>query len=130
MKPTQIKMIQARSKRLAVRIINPQYAGDPFVMIVGSRSNSTLNHIVTVKFERGGGINARCTCPWAEHGGMACSHVIAALSRLAARKHRALSFWLTPEDARRQKQMLFRLSSGPGENVWITSRRPAAHRAA
>jgi hypothetical protein len=129
MRPTQIKMIQARSKRLTVRIIDPQYAGDPFVMIVGSHSNPTLNRIVTVKFERSGRINARCTCQWAAHGGVACCHVIAALSRLATRKHRALSFWLTPEDAHRQKQMLFRLSSGPGENIWITSRCPAMHRA-
>ncbi len=127
MKPVHIKELQAKSRRLMVRVIDPQYVGDPYVVIVASRSNPVFNQVVTVKFEDDGRIRARCTCPWAEHGGIACCHVIAALSKLAARKSRSLSFWLTPEEARRQKQIAFQLNSSVGESVWITSRRPHVH---
>jgi uncharacterized Zn finger protein len=109
-----------------VRIIRPEQPGDAYVAVVGSNSSSALNRVVTIKFNRNGTIQARCTCRWAEFGGIACCHVIAALSRLAERKSRKLSFWLTPEEAHRQKQSLFRLTSGQrNDNVWITSRRAA-----
>jgi uncharacterized Zn finger protein len=94
-------------------------------MVVNSGTNPYLSRVVTIKFGRDGTISARCTCQWAQHGGMGCTHVIAALSKLAARKKRALSFWLTPEEAQRQKQHLLRLSDGRTENIWITSRQPA-----
>jgi hypothetical protein len=124
MKPKKIKELQARSKRLSVRIFDPINPGDPYAMIVSSGTWRTLNRIVTVKFEDDGTINARCTCRWAQFGGTACSHVIAALQKLAERKQRKLSFWLTAEEAYRQKQALFRLKNGNDE-IWITSRSPA-----
>lgn len=125
MRPKKIKDLQARSKKLMVRIMDPIEPGDPYVMVVNSGTNPYLSRVVTIKFGRDGTISARCTCQWAQHGGMGCTHVIAALSKLAARKKRALSFWLTPEEARRQKQHLLRLSDGRTENIWITSREPA-----
>jgi uncharacterized Zn finger protein len=123
MKPRKIKDLQARSKELAVRVIDPVYPGDPYIMVVNSGTRTTLNRIVSVKFERDGTINARCTCRWAQFGGAACTHVIASLQKLAERKKRKLSFWLTSEEAHRQKQSLFRLRNG-GDDIWITSRRP------
>ena len=125
MRPKKIKDLQARSKKLLVRVIDPEVPGDPYIMVVTSATNRYLSRIVAVKFGRDGTISARCTCQWAQHGGLGCTHVIAALSKLAARKKRALSFWLTPEDAHRQKQHLFRLGDGTAENIWITSRQPA-----
>ncbi len=125
MKPTRIKELQARSKHLLVRVIDPVAPGEPYVLIVNSGTTTTLNRVVTVKFERNGSITARCTCKWAEHGGVACTHVIAALNKLAERKDRALSFWLNQEDAHRQKRGVFRLTGERiGDQVWITSRRP------
>ncbi len=124
MKPKKIKELQARSKKLSVRVFDPVHPGDPYAMIVSSGTWRTLNRIVTVKFKPDGTINTRCTCRWAQYGGAACTHVLAALQKLAERKQRKLSFWLTAEEAYRQKQSLFRLSNGSDE-IWVTSRRPA-----
>jgi hypothetical protein len=122
MKPTQIKALQGRAKNLDARILSPQRVGDPFVAIVSSGSASTLNRVVTIRFSQSGDIHARCTCRWAQHGGMACSHVIAALTKLAERKGRKLSFWLTPEDAARQKQRVFELRGDYLDRIYVTSR--------
>lgn len=124
MKPTQLKEIREKSKRLSVRLLRPARRGDPFTAIVGSSSTATFNHFVTVKFLRDGTIEARCTCPWAEHGGMACCHVMATLSKLAEIKQRVLSFWPTQEEAARQKRSVFYLANTASqEKIWITSRR-------
>jgi hypothetical protein len=126
MKPTQLKALQAKSRKLVVRVVRYIDEDNSFIVVVGSNSVSVLNRIVTVRFNRNGTIHARCTCAWAEHGGVACSHVIAALSKLAARKHRALRFWSSPEEAQRQKHTVFRLAGIQGnENIWITSRNVA-----
>ena len=124
MRPKRIKFLQTRSKDLPTVVIDPVEKGDPYVVVVGSRTNRYLNRVVTVKFEPDGTVNARCTCQWAHFGGTGCVHVIAALQKLASRKQRTLSFWLSPEEARRQKQHLIKLR-GVGEDIWITSRRPA-----
>jgi hypothetical protein len=123
-RPVNIKDLQARSKGLPVRVFDPAWPGDPYTAIVESNSNPALNQIVTIRFGHDGHIQARCTCTWAQYGGVACAHVLAALNRLAGRKRRALSFWLTPEEAQRQKQKVLRLSSAEGD-IYITSRRPA-----
>lgn len=124
MQPKQLKELREKSKRLSVRLIWPARRGDPYTAIVGSRSNSVFNHFVTVRFLSDGTVRARCTCPWAEHGGIGCTHVIAALSRLAAEKHRVLSFWPTFEEASRQKRSVFKLDGAmPQDKIWITSRR-------
>src|SRR5438093_13125060 len=126
MRPKRIKDIQFRSRMLPTTVIDPVDRGDPFVVVVGSNTNRYLNRVVTVKFEPDGTINARCTCQWARYGGTGCVHVIAALQKLAARKRRTLSFWLSPEEAQRQKQHCIKLSGAfRGEDIWITSRRPA-----
>jgi hypothetical protein len=96
-------------------------------MAVESVSNPFANHIVTVRFNPDGTIQARCTCPWALNRGVACSHIMAALEYLAGQKGRTLSFWATHEQALRQKHRVFYLT-GPAERaegVWITSRRAA-----
>lgn len=115
--PKNIKHLQAQSRRLQARFV------DKNTLVVSSVSNPEANHVVTVNFGRHDEIQARCTCPWAMHNGIACSHVMAALEYLASFKERRLSFWSNPEDARRQKQRVFVLKSQRGgEGVWITSR--------
>jgi len=48
---------------------------------------------------------------------------MAALEHLAARKGRRLSFWLSEDDARRQKRRVFFMPDKRQKNgVWITSR--------
>ena len=122
MRPRHLKYLQSRSKNLTARVIDPVEKGEPYVVIVASASNASLNRAVTVVFECDGTVKARCTCQWARHGGIACSHVMAALRKLAARKHRQLSFWLTGAAARRQKRHLAWLRGGKDEPIWITSR--------
>ncbi len=128
MKPKELKELQHKSKRLdrfGIRVFAPQRRGEPYTVIIGSSSNMELNRIVTVRFRGKRVISARCTCKWAEFGGIACSHVIAALTKLAERKQRTLSFWGSAEEARRQKHPLYQLvGASPEEHVWITSRRP------
>ncbi|NJL95942.1 MAG: SWIM zinc finger family protein [Anaerolineae bacterium] len=118
MKPKYIKQLQATSRDLdAVRVAKHQ-------VLVESATDPADAHLVTVRYEDGHTIYARCTCEWSQHNGVACKHVMTALEELAATKGRTLSFWLTPEDARRQKQRTFylaRYSTDP-DGVWITSR--------
>lgn len=116
--PANLKKLQDRSRDLRVRRV------DQGTYVVESRSNPLANHIVTVRFgEDGKSVQARCTCPWAIHHGVACTHVLATLEHMAAMKQRTLSFWQTEADARRQKHRRFQLTNGRGEPaVWITSR--------
>lgn len=118
MKPKNIKELQARSRELRVRRIGK----DTFA--VESANNPNGNHVVTVRFSRNGIVHTRCSCEWARHRGVACVHVMAALDYLADLKGRKLSFWLTEQDARRQKNRVFYLDTGTGiqDGVWITSR--------
>ncbi len=116
MKPHDIKKLQKRSRGMEVRRVSGN------TLVVFSRTNPHLLHTVTVTWDKEqGGIRARCTCPWAQHGGAACSHVLAALNRIAAEQRRAISFWLNAEDARRQRHRVLTLKAGDGD-VYITSR--------
>lgn len=119
MKPKNIKTLQRRGKDLRARVINAH------TIVVASTTGTAANHVVTVEYGADGIIRARCTCPWAINGGIACSHVIAALEQLAAVKGRTLSFWENRDEAERQKHRLFYLTSGKAtadDGIWITSR--------
>jgi len=115
-KPINIKQLQARSKSLHVTPLNRN------TFAVASSSNTVMQHVVTVEFDSDEQIHARCTCPWATNGGVACSHVMAALEYLAATRQRKLSFWPSREAASKQKQRVFHLVGSRDEGVWITSR--------
>lgn len=118
MKPTNLKGLHGRARNLKAHIINRN------LVVVASTTMPTANHIVTVEYDSDGIIHARCTCPWAMHGGIACAHTLAALDALAAKRGRALSFWETRDAARRQKHRTFYLAGRkPEEGLWITSRR-------
>ena len=119
MKPTNIQHLRVRARHLQAHII------DRRTIAVASTTTPTANHVVTLDYDSEGTIRARCTCPWAINGGVACSHVLAALDLLAARRGRALSFWNSRAEARRQKHRTFQLvgvSEGDENSLWITSR--------
>lgn len=117
MKPKNIKELQLESRRLRARRV------DRHTYVVESRTNPQANHVVMVRFDDDGTVFTRCTCPWALHNGIACSHVLAALEYMASRKGRRLSFWLNHEDAQRQKHRTFYMAgTSKNDGVWITSR--------
>lgn len=118
MKPINIKALQNRGKDLRAYVLNPN------LVVVESASHPLANHVVSVRYLPDGAIHARCTCPWAINGGVACSHVIAALEHLAYKRGRRLSFWTSREQARQQKRRLFYLTDGRRRDggIWITSR--------
>jgi hypothetical protein len=116
MMPKNLQELHKRSKQLIATVLNAH------TVIVSSASSPTGNHVVTLQYGDDGIIHARCTCPWAQNGGVACSHVMAALERLAAFKGRKLSFWNSREEAVRQKKRLFRIGGYKDQGIWITSR--------
>ncbi len=119
MKPKEIKRLQRQARRMRVRVIGPD------TLLVESRSHSHAHYIVTIEKDGADSVRGRCTCPWAQNGGYGCSHVMAALSYLAARKRRAISFWPSRDDAARQKQRILHLlgDTAPDDTgLWITTR--------
>jgi hypothetical protein len=118
MRPKQIKMLQSLSRDLTVMPLSSTR------LVVESRSDNLHNHIVEVQFLPDDVVYARCTCEWSRYQGVACVHVMAALDYPANRKGRRLNFWLTEDDALRQKPRTFYLAhpDRPDAGVWITSR--------
>jgi uncharacterized Zn finger protein len=119
MLPKNIKQAQSRSRKLNARVVGRQ------TVIVDSQTEAPGRHAVTVRYRPDSQvIEASCTCSWSAHQGVACAHVMAALATLAERKGRALSYWLTEEEARRQRHRRFFLTrtGERGEGVWVTSR--------
>jgi hypothetical protein len=121
MLPKNIKQAQSRSRKLSARIIGRQ------TIIVDSQSEAPGRHAVTIRYLPDRlTIEASCTCSWSSHQGVACAHVMAALETLAASKGRTLSYWLTEDQARRQRHRRFFLTRAGErertEGVWITSR--------
>lgn len=117
MKPIHIKSLQKKSRQLRSRRINKD------TYVVESVTNPVANHVVTIQFDHQHRVHARCTCRWATYNGVACTHVIAALQHMADLKGRKLSFWLTEQEAERQKHKRFYLEGPFGnDGIWITSR--------
>jgi uncharacterized Zn finger protein len=114
LKTRNLKDLQAKARRLKTTVI------DAHTVLV--QSQSSPNHVISVRSRRNGAIEARCTCAWAQHGGSACSHILAALSALAARQNRKLSFWMTPEEAQRQRKHVLQVIGENGGRIWLTSR--------
>ena len=119
MNPKEIKKLQARSRGLRAKAVSPS------VVSVVSRSQPAAQHFVTVDWMGDGTIRARCTCPWGMNGGVCCSHVMAALNLLAARKQRVISFWPDRDEAERQKHRLLRLVGHTAEDELYLTTRPA-----
>lgn len=119
MKPINIKQLQRESRQLSVQHHAPGH------IIVGSGSEAGKHHTVEYQFaEDGKTVYASCSCPWGQHQGIGCSHMMAAMEFLANSKGRTLSFWPSVDDAERQNQRMFYLTTPttPEQGLWITSR--------
>jgi len=90
----RLKALQRASRRLEVVRVSERSER----YIVSSASQPGRYYHVQIDPET---LTGQCTCPWAQHGGVNCKHVLAVLrARFAARG--ALSFWQSREAARRQ----------------------------
>ena len=107
----QVKRLQAASKSLGVR-----RNGKPNVLEMQSGSDPSKVYEVLVL----GSGELLCDCPWSQWGGSNCKHVLAAHRFIAGIAGRRVSFWLDPEDAKRQKAKTIEV-----EGLYITSRRGA-----
>jgi hypothetical protein len=111
----RVKTLQRASRKLEVV---PRDAGRG-QYLVASASQPGVFYAVDLE---PAALSGRCTCPWAQHGGANCKHVMAAL-----RVHHTggqLSFWRTLQDARRQHRRTV-----AGQGIFATVR-PAARRRA
>lgn len=105
----RIKALQEASRRLHVTARDQAHGR----YLVESAGGSGLQYEVALYPDE---LAGHCTCPWAQHGGINCKHVLAAL-RAAYQTRGALSFWPTPDAARRQhRQVLL------GERLYATLR--------
>lgn len=97
MQITNVKQLQKKSRSLTVRPIAP----GQFAVSSGS-GNGDYTVALT---GQNGSRHWTCNCPWAQRGGAVCCHRMAVMHYLAQGKMgRRLSFWLTEEDARRQRR--------------------------
>lgn len=81
---------------------------------VGSASTPGRYYEVTIDPAT---LQGSCTCPWAEHGGVNCKHVLAVLRAHYAPEGQ-LSFWKHPQEARRQHRPII-----VGDDLYATVRR-------
>lgn len=89
-----VKRLQRASRKLDVIPLDPA-AGRYMV-----ESESRPGELYAVTLD-GAGPGGSCDCPWGAHGGVNCKHVLAALRAHYAERG-ALSFWRSPDEARRQ----------------------------
>ncbi len=104
-----VKKLQQASRRLEVIPHDPEHG----VYLVTSAIRPDVYYEVVLDPDRPAG---RCTCPWAQYGGINCKHVLAALQTRYAAQGR-LSFWRSPNAARRQHRRLL-----IGDQLYITLR--------
>ena len=104
-----IKKLQDASRRLLVVPRDPEHGR----YLVESANQS--GHFYEVALQRDG-LSGHCTCLWAQHGGVNCKHVLAAL-RAEYEARGSLSFWLTRDAAQRQHRRVL-----PGERLYATLR--------
>jgi len=110
----QVKQLQAASRQLQVIPRDPAHGR----YLVASAHDSDRYYQVAVDRDE---MSGHCTCPWAQHGGINCKHVLAALSAAYA-PWGAISFWPTADAAHRQHRRVLW-----GERIYATLR-PRANR--
>lgn len=102
-RPTvNVKSLQRAARSLRVEPLESEGR-----YLVASASHAGAHYLVTLE---PGSLAGECTCPWAQHGGSNCKHVLAAL-RARYRSEGALSFWRSREAAARQHRPILQ---GPG----------------
>lgn len=116
MLPKNLLKLQEKSRLHTATVHNGN------AVTVASLGNARITFFVTLDYQDEQVIHPRCTCPWARHGGVACSHVMAALEKLAETQGRCVSFWLTREDAEKQHERVWQIGGKAEESLWMTSR--------
>ena len=96
----QLKKLQGKSRHLHV---TPQ---DPEGGLYLVESASLPGHVYQVALSHDG-FSGQCSCPWGQHGGTNCKHVLAALQEHYADEGR-LSFWPSSQAAQRQHRRTLR----------------------
>jgi hypothetical protein len=108
----RLKDLQRASRRLEVIPIDEE-AG---IYLVSSASQPGQHYRVTIDAET---LAGQCSCPWAQHGGINCKHVLAVL-RMHYAETGALSFWPSRQEASRQHRQII-----DGEQLFATLRHAA-----
>lgn len=106
----QVKQIQQASRRLRVVPINAEKG----LYHVSSSQNSQMFYEVQLDQHN---LRGSCSCAWAQHGGINCKHVLAALQSAYADMGQ-LSFWANEEEAERQHRRIHE-----GQQLFATVRR-------
>lgn len=110
-----IKKLQRASRHLDVIPYDPERG----IYVVESATRPGKYYEVVLDRAAPAG---QCTCPWAQHGGVNCKHVLAAL-RLHYASQGTISFWRTHTDARRQHRRLLQ-----GNGIYVTLRPRRSYR--
>ncbi len=105
-----IKKLQRASRQLDVIPSDPVHG----LYVVESATQPGRCYEVRLDPEQ---LSGSCTCPWAQHGGINCKHVLAAL-RAHYAPHESISFWRNRSDARRQHRRIV-----VGTQLYATLRR-------
>ena len=98
--PVRVKALQGASRKLDVIPVAPREGH----YHVGSASQPGMYYAVRLNED---GLGGTCTCPWGQHGGENCKHVLAAL-RVHFAGEGQLSFWNSLPEAQRQHRRLVR----------------------
>ena len=129
-KPKQLKKLQWHSKDLQAAYVKHynMSGGKQYEVAVRSAKNPTESHITRVFFTPNGDIETGCDCEWAAHGGICCSHGMAAIRKLAELKGKDVSFWDSQAEAEKQHRKAFKVTAyrtegEPEVAVWITLRK-------
>jgi hypothetical protein len=96
----RLKQLQGKSRHLHVIPHDPERG----LYLVESASHPGLVYHVALAPD---GLSGECSCPWGQHGGTNCKHVLAALQEHFADEGH-LSFWQTPQAAQRQHRRTLR----------------------
>jgi uncharacterized Zn finger protein len=104
-----LKQLQQASKKLEVSLLDPETN----TYLVASASRPGFFHEVTIDWD---GTEGLCDCPWAQHGGVNCKHVLAAL-RYHHSEQGNVSFWRSAAAARRQHRPML-----VGDSMYLTIR--------
>jgi hypothetical protein len=111
----QIKQLQEASRHLQVI---PRDVEHGRYLVASAHDSDRYYQVVVNRDEMSG----HCTCPWAQYGGINCKHVLAALGA-EYEPWGAISFWPTPDAARRQHRRVLW-----GERIYATLRPRARSR--
>ena len=106
----RLKALQRASRRLEV--VRARDDAERYLVSSAARDGRYYEVIIDPAT-----LSGRCSCPWGQHGGVNCKHVLAVLRQRFADEG-ALSFWSSPEAARRQHRHVI-----AGDNLVATLRR-------